>query len=68
MMLADVDMMTSFNSRTREGCDARRERQYAQLRQGFNSRTREGCDFIGCKHPYISASFNSRTREGCDLT
>ena len=43
MMLADVDMMTSFNSRTREGCDTFIS-QSSSYNLSFNSRTREGCD------------------------
>ncbi len=35
----------SFNPRTREGCDACRQKSY-RIRLSFNPRTREGCDLV----------------------
>ena len=63
--LVQRNIVLSFNSRTREGCDTCLPREGAGA-QSFNSRTREGCDL----HRHITADlrrgFNSRTREGCD--
>ena len=57
--------MYSFNSRTREGCDAV-EGIGDALEGRFNSRTREGCDRTLHLHVLNLKGFNSRTREGCD--
>ena len=58
-------LRTSFNSRTREGCDEQRHRGLAKA-LCFNSRTREGFDRLRSILLSSKGGFNSRTREGCD--
>ena len=57
---------TSFNPRTREGCDSFQNRV---LTAGccFNPRTREGCDAQKRRTLHRRLCFNPRTREGCDV-
>jgi len=60
-------ILSSFNPRTREGCDTH---QFPRLMLGirsFNPRTREGCDNLSPTLPGDKLyCFNPRTREGCD--
>jgi len=60
-------MRSSFNPRTREGCDSPWVSMLC-LPKRFNPRTREGCD---CRartwRGNDETRFNPRTREGCDL-
>ena len=57
---------SSFNSRTREGCDSFVP-AFLDLCMCFNSRTREGCDRSLSLSGLVPSGFNSRTREGCDI-
>ena len=58
-------LKSSFNSRTREGCDSPPSGARPPSR-GFNSRTRKGCDRSWRKPSRRRVCFNSRTHEGCD--
>ena len=56
---------SSFNPRTRTGCDVRTTS--ILIRQCcFNPRTRTGCDFLVETLKNLSFCFNPRTRTGCD--
>ena len=57
-----------FNSRTPGGVRPGRFYEWCNDHPVSIHAPREGCDFIGCKHPYISASFNSRTPGGVRLS
>ena len=56
---------SSFNSRTRVGCDFVPAPAKSSL-SGFNSRTRVGCDKACLGEGQAERGFNSRTRVGCD--
>jgi len=60
-----MELLVSFNPRTRVGCDDA-ELELIPTNYCFNPRTRVGCDRK--EHPILSSDsgFNPRTRVGCD--
>ena len=58
---------SSFNPRTRVGCDRHWGQYHARGPPSFNPRTRVGCDSRRSAGPTAFVSFNPRTRVGCDI-
>ena len=58
---------SSFNPRTRVGCDRHWGQYHARGPPSFNPRTRVGCDSRRSAGPTAFVSFNPRTSVGCDI-
>ena len=56
---------SSFNSRTREGCDVKDPRRLSRMMFQFTHPRR--VRWLDSNHDITLSGFNSRTREGCDI-
>jgi len=62
----NLQLLSSFNPRTRAGCDGR-QRCPVFGDFCFNPRTRAGCDLLHAEGYSFRLCFNPRTRAGCDM-